>query len=360
MLQEPPPFFEMISIVIPGNDIPVWFSNQSVGALVRSDCTSCSKANLGGENPIHSEKGSKRLWIGFALCVLFGPEGAFDEDPDLEPHANTISCSWKPDSFVPASFSYSLNKVVKSDHLCLFLLPSKYFPEYIDSWDERWIDFFFEADACLKVKKCGVRALYKQDVKEVNSRMDQKLNYCSTSISARKGYLTVQEPPPFFEVFCTIFPENDIPLWLKNASIGHSVKEMLPCSSCSGTWIGFVVCALFTAFSLDKDHASKILLDWNPSLSYHSGYSCDVDQVESSAQLCVFFVPMDKFQLSPRFVNFVFRTVDDACSMVLKWCGVRPLYRQDVTEHVPNTRMNQYTESMTPWNRIPDLFEDLR
>lgn len=338
----------MFSIVIPGNDIPVWFRNQSVGASVRmaeTDCSSCRS----------------KLWIGFALCVLFGPEenlSALGEDPDLEPHTNTISCSWNPVRLVPPGFVYSLNKVVKSDHLCLFLLPSKYYlPEYYES-GKSFIDFFFEADPCLKMKKCGVRTLYKQDVKELDSRMKH--------FSARKRYRTVQEPPPLSdEVFSKLFPRNDIPVWFTNTSDGDSVRQMLPCSSCSGSrkWIGFVVCVLFGAAALGEDHdlephANRIFLNWRSAIPDRSPYMCDVEQVELSHQLCVFFVPMNKFILhSENLVEFVVGTRCSACSEV-KRCGVRTLYMQDVIE--PNIIMDEYPESMSPWDRIPGLLLQLK
>ncbi|KAK9948406.1 hypothetical protein M0R45_003982 [Rubus argutus] len=350
-LQEPPPYFERFGIVIPGNKIPAWFRNQSVGASVRiveTDCSSCRST----------------LWVGFALCVLFGPKedpGALGEDPDLRHHANTISCSWSPVRLVPAGFIYSLNKVVKSDHLCLFLLPLKYYlPEYGDS-DGTSIDFSFKADPCLKVKKCGIRPLYKQDVKELNSRM----NHRNKSISARKRYHTVQEPPLSDEVFSSLFRGNDIPVWFTNTSEGSSVRQMIPCSSCSGKWmsIGFVVCVLFGAAALGEDHdlephANRIFLYWLSGRSDRSSYLCDVDQVELSDQLCVLFVPMNKVILhSDRFVTFFARTRGAACLKV-KRCGVRTLYMQDVIEHSPT--MNYWPERVSRWDRIPDLLQQLK
>ncbi|KAM5546801.1 disease resistance protein RUN1-like [Rosa sericea] len=328
-LQEPPPFFEIFSTVIPGNSIPGWFKNRRQGHSVRQaapDCSSC-----------------RSKWIGFALCVIFGAEenpSAFGED-----HAKTISCSWKPGLFIPASFSLNLNQVVKSDHLCVFLLPSKHYPEYTNSTDPEFIDFFFGADSGLKVKKCGVRTLYKQEVKELDLRIDQH----------NRSIRMVQEPPPFYEIFSTVIPGNDIPVWFETRrKRADSVSQERPCISCCKSWMGFALCVLFGAHRpcisgkfLNDDlgrglHThranSTIWCSWkaNPFSLANNRYSCAVN---SSDHLCVFFIPADKFLHLPKWVDFEFKS--SAVYLKVKGYGVRSLYEHDLPRNLANASLEE-------------------
>ncbi|XP_062024435.1 TMV resistance protein N-like [Rosa rugosa] len=345
-LQEPPPFFEMFSIVIPGNDIPCWFKHRIVGDTVL-DCSSPSS-----------------MWIGFALCVLFGAEenpGVPGEDHDFEPHAKAISCCWKPGVFFLPSLSFDLNQVLKSDHICLFLLPSKHYLENIGFLLETTCAK--KSNACLKVKGCGVRALYKQDLKELvelNLRMNRY-----NGVSDRNLGCMMNKPPLFTEEFSFVFSGNDIPEWFETSAESNRVNIDRPCISCSSTWMGFALCVLFGAeenpgaLCEDRDlepHVHKISCRW--MLSYGSIVLKLEQVVQLSDHLCVFFVPGDKCLLTWRWFTFKFRTRcanRNACLKV-KGCGIRSLYMQDLKE--PNIRENQYNVSKR--DGVADWIEQLR
>lgn len=313
MLQEPPPFFEMFSIIIPGNDIPCWFKHRIMEDMV-PNCSSPSSE-----------------CIGFALCVIFEENpGVLGEDNDLEAHANTASSCWKSGVSKPAGLSFDLNPVVESDHLCLFLLPSKHYLENIG--------FLLEttcakrSNACLKVKGCGVRDLYKQDLKELEE-LNLIMNRC-TRICDNKLVLMMNRLP-LSEAFSFVVSGNDIPECFETSVERNWVNIDRPCNSCSSTWMGFALCVLFGAeensgaLCEDGDlesHVHKISCRW--MLSYGSLVLKLEQVVQLSDQLCVFFVPRDKCLHTWRWFTFSFRTrcaKRNACLKV-KGCGVLRMY----------------------------------
>ncbi|BBH08862.1 Putative disease resistance TIR-NBS-LRR class protein [Prunus dulcis] len=155
-------------IVIPGSEIPEWFSNQSVGDSVIET--------------LPSDSNSK--WVGFAFCALFGP---VEEISAAEHNIISFESKW-------TGVSYHIDVVidVASDHLWLILLSRESFfkePTGIPGtyWREKCYDrkirFHFEVEAFnprektwVKVKNCGVRILYEQDAEELNRTMKQYSN----------------------------------------------------------------------------------------------------------------------------------------------------------------------------------------
>ncbi|XP_021802734.1 TMV resistance protein N-like [Prunus avium] len=177
-LQEIPPSLKDFRIVIPGSEIPEWFSNQSVGDSVIET--------------LPSDSNSK--WVGFAFCALFVP---LEEISATE--RNTIYFHRLFDLNTPAPLAHVLHVIdVVSDHLWLILLPRESLFEgatgrpgtyWREKCHDRKIRFHFEArtyyieenrwvkmKTCLKVKNCGVRILYEQDAEELNRTMKQYSN----------------------------------------------------------------------------------------------------------------------------------------------------------------------------------------
>ncbi|ONH89959.1 hypothetical protein PRUPE_8G026500 [Prunus persica] len=171
-LQEIPHSLKDFRIVIPGSEIPEWFSNQSVGDSVIET--------------LPSDSNSK--WVGFAFCSLFVP---VEEISATE--RNTIVIFDLNAHVTMASFSDVTD--VASDHLWLILLSreSLFTGRLGTYWREkchdRKIRFQFEVQTtyqeenrrvkrktCLKVKKCGVRILYEQDGEELSRTMKQYSN----------------------------------------------------------------------------------------------------------------------------------------------------------------------------------------
>nr|XP_011462215.1 PREDICTED: TMV resistance protein N-like isoform X1 [Fragaria vesca subsp. vesca] len=343
-LQEPPPFFEMFSIVMPANNIPCWAEGRSIEQSVR------------GAAP-----GSRRSkWMGFALCVLFGAEDGAEENLGAlaEDHANTSLCSWKPGLFVPASFSFNRNQVVTSDHLCVLLLPSKHYPANTDF--KELINSLFQGSPGLKVKKCGVHTLYKQKVEELDLRM-RRYEECAFDRYGRCDGVQVQPE------FSRIISGNHIPVWFKIIGKGDSVILERPCISCCSTWMGVALCVRFGAEKIcDAADASERarkrcrkdslteLLNYNfgkglPSQAhaiwfYWSAFSRRIYSIVSSSDhLCVFFIPVYEFLGIPKRVQFELKS--DACLKV-KGYGVRSVYKIDL----PMDLANQSLEDQLLWS----------
>lgn len=166
-LQEIPRSLSFFDIIIPGSEIPDWFNNQSVGDSVIET--------------LPSDSNSK--WVGFAFCALFVP--AQEISATATKHNSIISFRCHYDDLnTPAGPGYHITiDDVASDHLWLILLSRQHF-----FWEPRQrpetykMSFHFEARSYpgektwVKVKKCGVRALYEQDAEELNQTMKQYSN----------------------------------------------------------------------------------------------------------------------------------------------------------------------------------------
>ncbi|CAN6543606.1 unnamed protein product [Malus baccata var. baccata] len=168
-LQEIPHFVDRFSIIIPGCEIPEWFTNQSVGH------------SLTEKLPLHAGNSE---WMGFALCAVFVSHenpAVVREVDYLQTYANEICCQWKiPGSqFEGVSFYNRLGHVV-SDHLLLVLLSRQHY-NFLEE-KRCQIKFGFKTrravgnKKCLKVKKCGVRSVYEQDVEDLNRTMNLSNN----------------------------------------------------------------------------------------------------------------------------------------------------------------------------------------
>nr|AFP55556.1 TIR-NBS-LRR [Rosa rugosa] len=161
---------EYLDFVIPGSEIPEWFNNQSVGDRVTEKLLPWDACN------------SK--WIGFAVCALIVPQdnpSAVPEDPLLDPDTCLISCNWNYYGTKLGGVGICVKQFV-SDHLSLVVLPSPLrTPE--NCLEANFVFKFIRAvgsKRCMKVKKCGVRALYGDDREELISKMNQSK---SSSIS---------------------------------------------------------------------------------------------------------------------------------------------------------------------------------
>ncbi|KAM5556240.1 disease resistance protein RUN1 [Rosa sericea] len=166
LLEETPCSFQYFSFVIPGSEIPEWLNNQSVGDSVTEKLPSYAC-----NSPI-------KVLTGFALCALCVPQ----EFNRVNSHdKSSIVCNW--DGFNSTSLvgvGHYVTQIV-SDHLFLVVLSSHLFqpkncPE--DTCNQQ-VKFVFETaravgkNRCIKVKKCGVRALYRHDMEELISKMNQ-------------------------------------------------------------------------------------------------------------------------------------------------------------------------------------------
>ncbi|KAM5583715.1 TMV resistance protein N [Rosa sericea] len=172
-LQGTPPFIvHSFNIVTPGSEIPEWFSNQTVGDSVVVQLPARPSDNKS---------------VGFALCVVFEAE----ENPAalelnyVRSHACGIKCLSKVEGSMSTSllvkglFHHKVGQVM-SDHLWLLYASFKdYDPRNYWKGVFYEIEFSFktfcsmENNKCLKLKKCGVRVVDKQDVVDLNKTMNQ-------------------------------------------------------------------------------------------------------------------------------------------------------------------------------------------
>ncbi|PRQ55268.1 hypothetical protein RchiOBHm_Chr1g0322701 [Rosa chinensis] len=154
---------ETFQIVIPGSNIPEWFSHRSVG---------CS---LSVYLPAHWN--NSRL-MGFALCAIFVlhkhhlvDKLCRDEFKNFNATHHLVCCLKLDGRKLEVygkqpAFRFSEEFCqVKSDHLWLFYVSrDKYFgPEWWHNSCSQ-LEFLFKTRGpSLKVKECGVRLIYEQD-----------------------------------------------------------------------------------------------------------------------------------------------------------------------------------------------------
>ncbi|KAB2603614.1 TMV resistance protein N-like [Pyrus ussuriensis x Pyrus communis] len=137
-------------LVLPGSEIPKWFSNQSVGnsVNVKLPPPSCTD------------------WLGIAFCLVF-------QDPNQNlPNALDLSQDgYFIIKFLADELLYFDIGFLLSDHLCVFYWTREnchheqfLFETYIENIEEQCVDFN-------SVKKCGARLVYKQDLEELNQAL---------------------------------------------------------------------------------------------------------------------------------------------------------------------------------------------
>ncbi|KAL6126573.1 hypothetical protein ACLB2K_074620 [Fragaria x ananassa] len=159
LLEEAPSSFDHFCYVLPGSEMFEWFSNQSLGDMVTEKIPPDS---------------SNSKWIGFAVCALIAAHdnpSAVPESRYLDPGVSSITLTSR---FLSPfhGFRHHAVKQIGSDHLFLCVISARYWtPENYP--DDNLVKFDFHTqravgnNRCLKIKKCGVRALYENDVEEL-------------------------------------------------------------------------------------------------------------------------------------------------------------------------------------------------
>jgi len=163
---------DIIKIVVPGSEIPIWFNNQSEGSSIRMELSQIMDDN---DND----------FIGIACCAVFSVAPV---DPTMTTYA------WRPKIEIRFSnsnshlFSFVIipvildrdHIVVKSNHMCLMYFPLKSLFDilkWIDGTLTHLDDINMKASIMkgqgldLEVQNCGYRWVYKQDLQPSNLTM---------------------------------------------------------------------------------------------------------------------------------------------------------------------------------------------
>ncbi|XP_068316813.1 TMV resistance protein N-like [Pyrus communis] len=149
-------YYRMPQIVIPGSEIPEWFSNQSVGHSVNVELPPPSRTN----------------WLGIAFCVVFeNPKENLANPAALHCYSN-FEFEFLSEPFYRAICSNIIGPLV-SEHLWVFYLSREachHKPFLFETYFGGIGVGRVKADLN-KVKKCGARLVYKQDLEELNQTL---------------------------------------------------------------------------------------------------------------------------------------------------------------------------------------------
>jgi hypothetical protein len=143
-----------LDIIIPGSEIPTWFSEESMGHKVSIIVPSYQIHEL----------------MGIALCIVFVPNKCHQHPRDCQ-----LSCSFKVNGCEMKSLYTKLTEdygKIELHHL--WLLYSSY-PNF-DPIRKKILNSQLEIEIStrsLEVKKVGVRLVYEQDIEDHNLTMAQ-------------------------------------------------------------------------------------------------------------------------------------------------------------------------------------------
>ena len=143
-----------LDIIIPGSEIPIWFSEESMGHKVSIIVPSYQIHEL----------------MGIALCIVFVPNKCHQHPRDCQ-----LSCSFELNGCKMESLDTELSEdhgKIELHHL--WLLYSSY--PYFNPIRKKILNDQLEIEIStrsLEVKKVGVRLVYEQDIKDPNQTMAQ-------------------------------------------------------------------------------------------------------------------------------------------------------------------------------------------
>ena len=166
----PPPPNLRFYIVIPGSEIPAWFSHQSLGAEVNIKEPYSHLCNE---------------LMGIAVCVVFCSQEHHPYHQILRPPSQ-ISCTLiaNGERMPFASIIWETQKAISSNLWLLYILPQFYERHSIKLLQECDANGFSHIGikicndfSSFEVKKCGLRMVYKKDIEDLNRTKAQ----CSNS-----------------------------------------------------------------------------------------------------------------------------------------------------------------------------------
>ncbi|TYJ12239.1 hypothetical protein E1A91_A11G335900v1 [Gossypium mustelinum] len=166
-------------VVIPGNEIPEWFSQQRGGSVI--------------EIPLPLNIQNDNQWIGVAFCCIFGGDDGSELKVIGGPtciHSRYSGQSSRDGSVVQVKYSrsvdfYFLNldrRPITKDHLFLrYFSRELLYPFFLKDKCETKnlsLEMSFQSSKwypSVKVKKCGVRIMYEKDLEEIKELQCQTI-----------------------------------------------------------------------------------------------------------------------------------------------------------------------------------------
>ncbi|XP_039059139.1 disease resistance protein RUN1-like [Hibiscus syriacus] len=175
--------------VIPGGEIPKWFSHQTVGSSIKI--------------PLPNNIQNDSQWIGVAFCCIFvNDDASRDEELTCDAvihHMNSGQADSDGSGFRGRNprrvsgdgwiFSKEYNQPIIKDHLyCCFLFRERLYPfsledkcgesetensSTLDCSNQEFDELQFsvtsdDSHISVKVKKCGLRIVYQKDLEDIN------------------------------------------------------------------------------------------------------------------------------------------------------------------------------------------------
>ncbi|KAE8701203.1 Detected protein of unknown function [Hibiscus syriacus] len=175
--------------VIPGGEIPKWFSHQTVGSSIKI--------------PLPNNIQNDSQWIGVAFCCIFvNDDASRDEELTCDAvihHRNSGQADSDGSGFQGRNprrvsgdgwiFSKEYNQPIIKDHLyCCFLFRDRLYPfslkdkcgesetensSTLDCSNQEFVELQFsvtsdDSHISVKVKKCGLQIVYQKDLEDIN------------------------------------------------------------------------------------------------------------------------------------------------------------------------------------------------
>ncbi|TXG74577.1 hypothetical protein ES288_1Z031900v1 [Gossypium darwinii] len=160
-----------LDVVIPGSEIPEWFSQQRGGSVI--------------EIPLPFNIQNDRQWIGVAVCCIFGDDDGSEIKVIGGPayiHSTYSGQSSSDGSVFQVKNSRRVDfnfidfdrRPIKKDHLLLrYFSREVFYPLSLkDNWETKNLSLEMSFQSAkrypsVNVKKCGVRIMYEKDLEDI-------------------------------------------------------------------------------------------------------------------------------------------------------------------------------------------------
>ncbi|MFQ6635427.1 hypothetical protein Gotur_012404 [Gossypium turneri] len=245
----------MFDIILPGSQIPEWFSQQRGDSPIKIDL------------PLEVRNDSQ--WMGVALCCIFVTDGApwvvvrcaavihgrYTRQANCT-QSNFQGRDSRGVDWSGWNINYGLKQPVMKDHILIrYFSRDKLYPISLeDKCSERetnnlWttdcldqechqLELSFENRKSAKVKKCGVRIVYERDLEEMEQVQERHSSQCCANFDDIQQHSADDGPIEWFSQQRGESPiKIDLPLEVRNDS----------------QWMGVALCCIFVSDDASGD-----------------------------------------------------------------------------------------------------------